>query len=58
VKDRIVFFRPEKNAARFADGAEALMMPPMPHDIFLNALQTALQENCDMVPPVGEEGEE
>merc|ERR1719401_2151764 len=33
----IVLFRPDRNAARMAAGAERLGMPPVPTDIFVSA---------------------
>ncbi len=53
-RDRIAVFRPERNAQRFSDGAEAMSMPPVPHDLFLKAVATAVRENASLVPPVGE----
>lgn len=45
VDDRIVVFRPEMNAARLAEGADALCMPVVPTDLFLKAMQTTVQAN-------------
>lgn len=51
-KGRIVLFRPEMNAKRFADGAERFLMPPVPEDLFLKMCGAAVRANADWVPPV------
>ncbi|CAE8596883.1 unnamed protein product [Polarella glacialis] len=53
-KDRIVLFRPQKNGLRFADGARRMLMPPLPTQLFLEAVSTAVRENADWVPPCGQ----
>jgi branched-chain amino acid aminotransferase len=53
VDDRIVVFRPEMNGHRLAEGADALCMPPVPMDLFLKAMQTAVQANGHLCPPSG-----
>jgi len=53
-KGRIVLFRPQKNAQRFADGARRLLMPPVPTQLFLEACSMAVRENADLVPPAGD----
>lgn len=50
---RIVLFRPEMNARRLASGAERLMMPPVPEDLFLRMVTAAVRANADWVPPLG-----
>lgn len=53
-KGRIVLFRPQKNGQRFADGARRMMMPPVPAQLFLEAIGMAVKENAEWVPPVGQ----
>merc|ERR1719387_215220 len=50
-KGRIVLFRPEKNAARFHEGAKRLLMSPVNPATFLEACSLAVIENADWVPP-------
>ena len=38
VNGGIVLFRPERNAARLQDGARRLGMPPVPEEMFINAI--------------------
>ena len=49
----IVLFRPKQNAARFAQGASRLGMPPVPEDIFINAVESVVRENERWIPPTG-----
>lgn len=53
-KDRIVLFRPQKNALRLADGARRLLMPPVPQQMFMEACSMAVRANAEWVPPCGE----
>lgn len=53
-KGRVVLFRPEMNAARMADGARRLLVPPVPTPLFLKACRLAVTENAEWVPPVGD----
>ena len=50
-KGRIVLFRPDKNAERFAAGAERLSMPPVPEAQFVGAVQSLVSANKDWVSP-------
>ncbi|MFQ6676022.1 MAG: branched-chain amino acid aminotransferase, partial [Fidelibacterota bacterium] len=52
VKDRTVLFRPGKNARRFKDSAERLCIPPVPEEMFLEAIVSTVRDNMDFVPPV------
>ncbi len=52
-QDRIVLFRPQQNAARMAEGADRLVMPAPPTDLFVGAIQQLVRENQDYVPPQG-----
>uniref|UniRef100_A0A6U4HXF8 Branched-chain-amino-acid transaminase n=1 Tax=Hemiselmis andersenii TaxID=464988 RepID=A0A6U4HXF8_HEMAN len=51
---KIVLFRPEKNSARTQYGCERLCMPPVPQDIFLDAVKSAVLANAKWVPPHGQ----
>jgi len=51
-KGRIVLFRPHKNAQRMAEGARRFEMPPVPTQLFLEAVEMIVKENAEWVPPV------
>lgn len=53
-KGRIVMFRPRKNAQRLQDGAQKLLMPRVPSEVFIDACEMVVRENADWVPPTGE----
>jgi branched-chain amino acid aminotransferase len=46
-------FRPERNAARFASGASRLGMPPVPTEMFLDAVKSVVDANRRWIPPLG-----
>ena len=50
---RIVCFRPDLNAARMADSARRLCMPPFPEDKFVEAVKMVVKANEAWVPPFG-----
>ncbi|MEW5306399.1 MAG: hypothetical protein WDW36_008866 [Sanguina aurantia] len=52
-KGRIVIFRPDKNAERFGNGAVRMSMPPVPADMFVEAVKAVVASNADYVPPKG-----
>ncbi|MEE8341800.1 MAG: branched-chain amino acid aminotransferase [Candidatus Neomarinimicrobiota bacterium] len=52
-KDRIVLFRPEKNALRAATSAERVCIPPVRIEMFMDALEKIVRDNIDYVPPQG-----
>ena len=52
VKNRIVLFRPQRNAERFQDSAERLCIPPVPVDLFLEGVVATVLDNADYIPPV------
>jgi len=54
VTGRIVVFRPHKNGQRMADGARRMLMPPVPTQLFVEAVSLAVRENAHLVPPAGE----
>lgn len=53
VNGGIVLFRPERNGERLADGARRLGMPPVPVDMFLEAIEQVVAANARWVPPTG-----
>lgn len=50
---RIVTFRPDLNASRFADSAKRLEMPVYPEDKFIEAVLKTVKANEAYVPPYG-----
>jgi len=52
-KGRIVIFRPEENAKRFALSAKQFLMPEMPVQLFIDGLSMVVKENGSWVPPSG-----
>ncbi len=50
---KIVCFRPDLNAARMADSARRLEMPPFPEDRFVEAVRMVVEANKEYVPPYG-----
>lgn len=50
---RIVTFRPDLNAKRFADSAERLEMPVYPQEQFVEAVVKVVKANEAYVPPYG-----
>ena len=50
---RIVTFRPDLNASRFADSARRLEMPVFPEDKFVEAIKETVKANAAYVPPYG-----
>ena len=47
-------FRPDRNHARFARGAEQMALPPPSRALFLRGVQHVLQRNAHLIPPPGE----
>jgi len=52
-KDRVVLFRPQKNAIRAASSAERVVIPKVPKEMFLDAVEKVVRDNIDYVPPQG-----
>ena len=46
----IGLFRPNENAARFARSAERMAMPPVPEDLFLQAIEALVRIDADWIP--------
>ncbi len=51
---KCVFRRPDKNARRVRYGCERLCMPPVPEDIFMEAVKSCVLANAKWVPPCGQ----
>lgn len=49
-------FRPDENAKRLQSSCERTLMPTLPHDIFLQAVNTVVKDNIEYVPPYGSGG--
>jgi branched-chain amino acid aminotransferase len=52
-KDRIIFFRLDKNAIRFYRSCKRLCIPPIKVEMFIEAIEEVVKDNLDYVPPVG-----
>jgi len=52
-KDRIVLFRPDRNAKRMSQSTQRLCIPEMTKDYFLEAVTETIKDNMDYVPPYG-----
>ena len=50
-ENRIALFRPRKNCARMQEGASFLGIPPVPEDLFLQAIHLVVGANAAFVPP-------
>lgn len=50
---RVAAFRPEMNAERMQRTARKTVMPPVPTEMFLEALERVVRDNLDYVPPYG-----
>ncbi|KAK9773940.1 putative Aminotransferase [Seiridium cardinale] len=49
--DSIQIFRPERNAQRMQHSAEYISCPPVPTELFLDAVKAAVALNAEFVPP-------
>ncbi|KAI1333197.1 branched-chain amino acid aminotransferase II [Xylariaceae sp. FL0255] len=49
--DEITIFRPDRNAARMQRSASFISCPPVPEDLFLDAVKAAVSLNAEYVPP-------
>ena len=49
----IVVFRVEENAKRLAHSCQKIMMPPVPEEMFIDAVQKVVRTNSRFVPPHG-----
>jgi len=53
---RLVTFRPDMNAKRLMDSADRLVMPKVPEEMFVEAVDMLVRANADWVPPYGTGG--
>ncbi|CAJ1390781.1 unnamed protein product [Effrenium voratum] len=51
--NKIRLLNPALNAARMQKGADALLMPQVPTDMFVNGVMEAVRRNREFVPPYG-----
>jgi branched-chain amino acid aminotransferase len=49
-------FRPQENAKRLQSSCERTLMPVLPHDLFLQAVNEVVRDNIEYVPPYGSGG--
>ena len=49
-----VVFRPDRNYARFINGAEQLCLPKPSRELFMRSIQVIVMENSHLIPPAGE----
>ncbi|SUZ47208.1 uncharacterized protein METZ01_LOCUS62, partial [marine metagenome] len=52
-RDRSVLFRPKNNAARAIESAKRLCIPPVPQEMFMEAILEVVRDNADYIPPLG-----
>ncbi|KAL1915096.1 uncharacterized protein VTP21DRAFT_7577 [Calcarisporiella thermophila] len=53
---KVRIFRPDANAKRLQQSAEAVMLPHVPEDLFISAVKRAVAANIEYVPPYGSGG--
>ncbi|KAL3786097.1 hypothetical protein HJC23_003214, partial [Cyclotella cryptica] len=49
--EKALVFRPQKNYARFVQGAHAMCLPPPSYELFMRGLQLVVQNNIHLLPP-------
>lgn len=54
--NEVYVFRPEENAARMQSSCRRTMMPELPTEKFLEAIQAVVKDNIEFVPPYGSGG--
>lgn len=54
--DEVYVFRPDENAKRMQSSCRRIMMPELPTENFLDALQVVVLDNIEYVPPYGSGG--
>lgn len=50
---RVLLFRPELNSDRMNSAASRLLMPQVPRELFIHAVEEAVRANLSWVPPYG-----
>ncbi len=53
VDGRVLLFRADRNASRLGDSARKICMAPVPEELFLEDVKTAIRKNARYVPPYG-----
>jgi len=53
-RNRAAVFRPEMNWKRFCNGCEAMCLPAPSYDLFMKCIQTVVQTNAELIPPLEE----
>lgn len=53
---RVRVFNPQANYARLCSGSERMVMPVVPRELFMHAIDRAVRENMEFVPPYGSGG--
>lgn len=48
--DGVALFRPQENARRLVRSAERMAMPPVPEDLFLEAVEALVRADADWIP--------
>lgn len=54
--ENVYIFRPDENAKRLQSSCERIMMPPVPHDLFMKVCNDVVKDNIAYVPPYGSGG--
>jgi len=54
--DSVHVFRPDQNAKRLQSSCERTLMPVLPHDLFIKAVNEVVKDNVAYVPPYGSGG--
>jgi len=50
---RVLLFRPELNSERMNEAATRLLMPQVPRELFINAVEQTVRANYAWIPPYG-----
>jgi len=53
---KVRLFRWEENWKRLNSSAEAIMLAPIPKELFFEEMETVIKMNADFIPPYGTEG--
>lgn len=53
---KVRLFRWEENWKRLNNSAEAIMLAPIPKELFFEEMETVIKMNADFIPPYGTEG--
>jgi len=52
-KGRAVVFRPQENSKRMNSGAKRFLMPEVPQQVFMEAVDEVVKQNSHWIPPMG-----